>query len=40
MNIFIDTNVILENFIIREDFNTAHLLFQISQQEMNLLFRC
>lgn len=38
MNIFIDTNVILENFIIREDFNTAHLLFQRLQQEKHPLY--
>ena len=40
MNIFIDTNVVLENFIIREDFNTAHQLFQIFQQEMPILSKC
>ena len=38
MNIFIDTNVILENFIIREDFNTVHLLFQRLQQEKHPLY--
>ena len=31
MNIFIDTNVILENFIIREDFNTV-CLWEVSIQ--------
>ncbi len=38
MNIFIDTNVVLENFIIREDFNTAHQLFQRLQQEKHPLY--
>jgi predicted nucleic acid-binding protein len=28
MRIFLDTNVILENFLAREDFPTAHSLFQ------------
>lgn len=38
MNIFIDTNVILENFIIREDYTTAHLLFQRLQEQKCQLY--
>ena len=31
MRIFLDTNVILENFLAREDYSTAHALFQTLQ---------
>ena len=32
MRIFLDTNVILENFLAREDFVTAHNLFHAMQR--------
>lgn len=38
MNIFLDTNVILENFIIRKDYATAHHVFERLQQEKHSLF--
>ena len=38
MNIFLDTNVILENFIIREDYATAHQVFERLQKEKHSLF--
>jgi len=38
MRIFLDTNVILENFLVREDFMTAHNLFHAMQGQRHELF--
>jgi predicted nucleic acid-binding protein len=38
MRIFLDTNVILENFLAREDFKTAHNLFRAMQGQNHELF--
>ena len=38
MRIFLDTNVILENFLAREDFKTAHNLFHAMQGQKHELF--
>ena len=38
MNIFIDTNVILENFLQREDYDVAHRLFETLEQQQHTLF--
>jgi predicted nucleic acid-binding protein len=38
MKIFLDTNVILENFLVREDFETAHNLFHAMQGQKHELF--
>ena len=38
MRIFLDTNVILENFLVREDFKTAHNLFHAMQGQRHELF--
>ena len=38
MRIFLDTNVILENFLVREDFKTAHNLFHAMQGQKHALF--
>lgn len=38
MRIFLDTNVILENFLVREDFKTAHNLFHAMQGQKHELF--
>ena len=37
MKIFLDTNVILENFLIREDFSVAHRLFLELQKQKHQL---
>ena len=38
MRIFLDTNVILENFLVREDFKTAHNLFHAMQGQKHELY--
>jgi predicted nucleic acid-binding protein len=38
MNIFLDTNVILENLLTREDFSSAHRLFQVIQKQEHSLY--
>ena len=38
MKIFLDTNFILENFLVREDFETAHNLFHAMQGQKHELF--
>ena len=38
MRIFLDTNVILENFLVREDFKTAHNLFHALKGQKHELF--
>ena len=37
MKIFLDTNVILENFLVREDFSVAHKLFLELQKQKHQL---
>lgn len=40
MKVFIDTNVVLENFLRREDYDVAHRLFEVLQaQGHTVLFR-
>lgn len=38
MNIFLDTNVILENFVVRENYETAHQLFLTLRRQNHCLF--
>lgn len=38
MNIFIDTNVILENFLQREEFEVAHHLFEALKKQKATLY--
>ena len=38
MKVFIDTNVILENFLRREDYDVAHRLFDVLQRQGHTLF--
>lgn len=37
MKIFLDTNVILENFLLREEFTTAHRLFEKLHKGNNVI---
>ena len=38
MNVFLDTNVILENFLVREEFTIAHRLFDELHVHKHVLF--
>ena len=38
MKVFIDTNVILENFLRREDYDVAHRLFEVLQDQGHTLY--
>ena len=38
MRVFIDTNVVLENFLRREDYDVAHRLFEVLQAQGHTVF--